>query len=84
MIFNDLEKFYSEMGIENKYVLTLLVSQRARQISEQKGNIASEGGGEKFICAAIRDIEEKHVTYTCPPAEPKPLLHASEHVVVED
>ena len=36
MIYMDLEKIYRERDIPNKYILTLVISARARQLSERR------------------------------------------------
>jgi len=40
MIYMDLETIYKNRDIPNKYILTLVVSARARQLSERKGAIS--------------------------------------------
>lgn len=61
MIYMDLEKIYRERDIPNKYILTLVVSARARQLSERKG--AAEGYDEKFITRAVDDVTEGRINY---------------------
>lgn len=60
MIYMDLEKIYEERDIPNKYILTLVVSARARQLSERKGAI---GYDEKFITKAVDDVTEGRIAY---------------------
>ena len=58
MIFFDYEGiFASEARIENKYALTSVIAQRARQISEQKGQGLLDGA-EKAISLATRELLE--------------------------
>ncbi len=61
MIYMDLEKIYRERDIPNKYILTLVVAARARQLSERKGALA--GYEEKFITKAVDDITAGRITY---------------------
>jgi DNA-directed RNA polymerase omega subunit len=57
MIYNNLEKIYKTSKVENKYALAMLVSTRARQLSEQKGRALEGEGSERFITHAIEEIE---------------------------
>lgn len=82
MIFCDLEKIYRERNISNKYILTLLVSTRARQLSEQKGRVLAEDTGEKFISRALRDVQEGRIRFRL--VEPPVKTPGNGHVVVED
>lgn len=59
MIYMDLEKIYHEQNIPNKYILTLVISARARQLSERK----DIGGDDKYISQAVRDVTEGRITY---------------------
>jgi DNA-directed RNA polymerase subunit K/omega len=61
MIYMDLEKIYRERNIPNKYILTLVVAARARQLSERKG--AADGYEEKFITRAVDDVTSGRVSY---------------------
>lgn len=67
MIFMDLEKIYRERNIPNKYILTLILSERARQLSERKGT--GLGYDEKFITKAVDDVVEGRVKYKVTPIE---------------
>ena len=62
MIFMDLEKIYNNRNIPNKYILTLVVSARARQLSERKGAIS--GYDEKFITRAVDDLTQGKINYS--------------------
>ena len=61
MIYMDLEKIYRERGIPNKYILTLVVAARARQLSQRKGALL--GSDEKFITRAVDDVTNGRITY---------------------
>jgi DNA-directed RNA polymerase subunit K/omega len=61
MIYMDLEKIYKECNIPNKYILTLIVAERARQLSERKGT--GLGYDEKFITKAIDDVADGRVEF---------------------
>ena len=58
MIYNNLEKIYETSHIENKYALAMVVSTRARQLSEQKGRALEGAGSERYITHAIEEIED--------------------------
>ncbi|MDR3164510.1 MAG: DNA-directed RNA polymerase subunit omega [Synergistaceae bacterium] len=58
MIYNNLEKIYETSRIENKYALAMVVSTRARQLSEQKGRSLDGEGSERYITHAIDEIEK--------------------------
>jgi DNA-directed RNA polymerase omega subunit len=58
MIYNNLEKIYETSRIENKYALAMVVSTRARQLSEQKGRALEGAGSERYITHAIEEIED--------------------------
>jgi DNA-directed RNA polymerase omega subunit len=57
MIYNNLEKIYGTANVENKYALAMVVSTRARQLSEQKGRALEGEGSERYITHAIEEIE---------------------------
>jgi DNA-directed RNA polymerase omega subunit len=57
LIYTDLEKIYRTTDIENKYALAMIVSSRARQLSEQKGRQLDGEGSERYITHAIEEIE---------------------------
>ena len=69
MIYTDLEKIFSTTDIENKYALAMIVSTRARQLSEQKGRLLGGEGSERCISYAIEEICGDSPT---PPAPAKP------------
>ena len=57
MIYNNLEKIFETSRVENKYALAMVVSTRARQSSEHKGNKLEGSGSERYITHAIEEIE---------------------------
>ncbi|MDR3331011.1 MAG: DNA-directed RNA polymerase subunit omega [Synergistaceae bacterium] len=61
MIYTDLERIFSTTDIENKYALAMIVSTRARQLSEQKGRLLDGEGSERYITYAIGEIEDGHL-----------------------
>lgn len=67
MICGDIEKLYDERDIPNKYVLTLILAERARQLSDRKGT--GLGYDEKFITKAMKDVEDGKVSYKMTPIE---------------
>ena len=62
MIYMDLETIYKNRDIPNKYILTLVVSARARQLSERKGAIS--GYDEKFMTRAVDDLTQGKINYS--------------------
>lgn len=61
MIYTDLESIFNSTNIENKYALAMIVSTRARQLSEQKGRLLGGEGSERYISYAIEEIEADHL-----------------------
>ena len=59
MIYMDLEKIYRERDIPNKYILTLVISARARQLSERR----DLSGEEKYISMAVDDVTNGRIAY---------------------
>ncbi|MDR3077097.1 MAG: DNA-directed RNA polymerase subunit omega [Synergistaceae bacterium] len=57
MIYNNLEQIYETSHVDNKYALAMVVSTRARQLSEQKGRALEGAGSERYITHAIEEIE---------------------------
>lgn len=68
MIYMDLEKIYRERNIPNKYVLTLVISSRARQLSERR----DLAGDEKYISMAVDDVTNGRISYRIVDTVPKP------------
>ncbi|MDR1482597.1 MAG: DNA-directed RNA polymerase subunit omega [Synergistaceae bacterium] len=69
MIYTDLEKIFSTTDIENKYALAMIVSARARQLSEQKGRLLGGEGSERCISYAIEEISGDNPA----PLQPEPV-----------
>jgi DNA-directed RNA polymerase omega subunit len=64
MIFYDIEEIIRKRGIENKYLLTVAVAERARQLSEQKGRyLVEDTTREKFISLALEEIAGGKVVF---------------------
>lgn len=67
MKFYDVSKIMDNINVHNKYLLTSVISQRARQISEMKSRrVGSENEGapepeEKAISLALEDMERGNV-----------------------
>ncbi|MCF7935008.1 MAG: DNA-directed RNA polymerase subunit omega [Synergistales bacterium] len=70
MIFYDYEQLYGDHNIENKYVLTIIVAKRSRQLSEQKGSHILEGSKETYITDALHDLEEGKLHVSMGPVDP--------------
>lgn len=64
MIYTDLENLIDSTGIENKYALAMIVATRARQLSEQKGNVLSGEGSELCITHSIEELENSELDIT--------------------
>lgn len=60
MIYLDLEKIYKETTIPNKYILTLVVASRARQLSLRKDALSAS---EKYITQALTELTEGKIDY---------------------
>ena len=58
MIYTDLETIYKTSGIENKYALAMVISARARQLSEQKGRFMEGEGSERYLTYALEEIRD--------------------------
>lgn len=84
MIYRDLEKLYQKCNIPNKYILTIIVAKRARQLSEQKGRNALSGGNVKFISQALDELESGRIGFRF--AAPSVVVNEvkSTHVVMEN
>lgn len=60
MIYLDLEKIYKETAIPNKYILTLVVASRARQLSLRKDALSAS---EKYITQALSELTDGRINY---------------------
>lgn len=60
MIYLDLEKIYKETAIPNKYILTLVVASRARQLSLRKDALSAS---EKYITQALNELTGGRINY---------------------
>lgn len=63
MIFYDMNEISKNLGVDNKYMITLAVAQRARQLSERRVRplLGEEVPDEKFISEALEDLEEARI-----------------------
>ncbi|MDO4988093.1 MAG: DNA-directed RNA polymerase subunit omega [Synergistes sp.] len=59
MIYMDLEEIYKKRNIPNKYILTLVISARARQLSERRDVYCND----KYISKAVEDVTNGKVNY---------------------
>ena len=57
MKFYDIDALENKCGIDNKYKITALVASRARWLSEQKTAIDAQPANEKYLSAALLEIE---------------------------
>jgi len=57
MKFYDIDALENKCSIDNKYKITALVAARARWLSEQKTDLDSQPENEKYLSAALLEIE---------------------------
>jgi len=57
MKFYDIDALESKCNIDNKYKITALVAARARWFSEQKNTLDVESANEKYLSAALMEID---------------------------
>ncbi len=64
MNFHNLDKIMDNIDVHNKYLLTSIVAQRARQISEIRGvnEVEARHPGERAISLALSDLEDGNVS----------------------
>ena len=58
MKFYDIDALENKCNINNKYKITALVAARARWLSEQKTVLDSQPENEKYLSAALLEIED--------------------------
>lgn len=61
MKFYDIDALDSRCGVDNKYQLTALVAARARWLSERKNHLDALSASEKYLSAALLEIEDGKV-----------------------
>ena len=61
MKFYDIDALENKCGIHNKYKITALVAARARWLSEQKTILDSEPANEKYLSAALLEVENGEI-----------------------
>lgn len=61
MIFNDIEELLQKTGMADKYILTRVVSSRARQFCEKKSASLDDLTSGRCINQAILDLEEGNI-----------------------
>lgn len=61
MIFHDLEALLQKTGMADKYILTRVVSSRARQFCEKKSASLDDLTSGRCINQAILDLEEENI-----------------------
>lgn len=64
MNFYNLDKIMDNVNVHNKYLLTAIIAQRARQISEVKGvnELLERHPRQKAISLALCDMEDGNVS----------------------
>lgn len=74
MIFYNMDKIAENAGIQNKYMLTLVIAQRARQLSEMRGAPAEgEEEDEKYISQALQEMESGRLSVSFNTVNPQLL-----------
>jgi len=67
--YYDIDKIAGKNGINNKYLLTTIVSVRARQISQKKDHI-TQNKNEKYISLALDDLDNQRITFQVNKVDP--------------
>lgn len=67
MLYMDLEHIYKEQGISDKYVLSMVVTERALQLSQLKNTIQEGVAKEKLISRAVDEAAHGKLTYEIMP-----------------
>jgi len=62
MKFYDIDALENKCNIDNKYKITALVAARARWLSEQKNALDAESANEKYLSAALSEIDKGLLT----------------------
>jgi DNA-directed RNA polymerase omega subunit len=57
MKFYDIDALENRCSIDNKYKIAALVAARARRLSEQKTALDAQPENEKYLSAALLEIE---------------------------
>jgi DNA-directed RNA polymerase subunit K/omega len=57
MKFYDIDALENKCSIDNKYKITAMVAARARWLSEQKTIFDAQPANEKYLSAALLEIE---------------------------
>ncbi len=82
MKFYDIDSLEKKTGIDNKYLLTVLVANWSRRISEQKSRMLEEDI-EEHLSLAMEDIAKGRVKYRIPSSRAKILFHGDSDANVE-
>lgn len=63
MHFHNIDKIMDNINVHNKYLLTTIIAERARQISEVRGvnPVQEKHPGEKAVSLALCDLEDNNV-----------------------
>ena len=62
MKFYNMSKIMENVNIHNKYLLTTIIAERARQISRDQAALRDSTHEEKAISLALADMEAGNVT----------------------
>ena len=67
MLYMDLENIYKEQGISDKYVLSMVLTERALQLSQLKSTMQDGIAKEKLISRAVDEAAHGKLTYKITP-----------------
>lgn len=82
MKFYDIDYLKKRAGITNKYLLTVIVANWSRYISEQKSRVLEEDL-EQYLSVAMDDIAKERVKLRIPASRAKGVLPGGYDVDVE-
>ncbi|MDR1378266.1 MAG: DNA-directed RNA polymerase subunit omega [Synergistaceae bacterium] len=80
MKFYDIDALESKCGTDNKYKITALVAARARWLSERKTFIDALPVNEKYLSAALLEVEEGKLLINWTEEQEKIPSHSRKHV----
>lgn len=66
MIYTNLDKILTDTGIENKYALAMIVTTRARQLSERRDSDIYAASSEMCITRSINEIQDRDLSISSP------------------
>ena len=82
MKFYDIDDLEKKVGVSNKYLLTVLVANWARRVSEQKSRVLEENS-EQYLSHAIRDLEKANIKIHLPESRSEGCLSGGSNAQME-